>query len=188
MVGRWPDGAPLAVSPVVDDPALSDANDFGYHALDEHGLNCPAGAHVRRANPRDSLDPDPGTVRSYELNKRHRLLRRGRAYGPPVSLEAALGERDEAERGIHFACLAGNLSRQFEFVQHTWVNNPKFAGGYDEVDPIAGVRGPAGASFRIPATPVRERLTGLPSFVTVRGGGYFFMPGIRALAYLGRES
>jgi hypothetical protein len=27
-------------------------------------------------------------------------------------------------------------------------------------------------------------LTALPAFVTVRGGAYFFLPGIRALRYL----
>jgi hypothetical protein len=35
-------------------------------------------------------------------------------------------------------------------------------------------------------------LSGLPQFVTVQGGAYFFLPGIRALRYLattsGRES
>jgi hypothetical protein len=31
---------------------------------------------------------------------------------------------------------------------------------------------------------VRKRLTQLPQFVKVRGGGYFFLPGIGALRYL----
>jgi hypothetical protein len=38
--------------------------------------------------------------------------------------------------------------------------------------------------FPIPATPVRHRLLDLPQFVRVRGGGYFFLPGVRALRYL----
>jgi hypothetical protein len=29
-----------------------------------------------------------------------------------------------------------------------------------------------------------DRITGLPQFVTVLGGGYFFLPGIRALRFL----
>ncbi|MDQ3809271.1 MAG: peroxidase, partial [Chloroflexota bacterium] len=61
MVGRWPSGAPLVLAPYEDDPSLASANDFMYHYLDELGLNCPIGAHVRRAHPRDSLDPAPGT-------------------------------------------------------------------------------------------------------------------------------
>src|SRR4029450_7095790 len=108
MVGRWPSGAPLVLAPERDDPALADANDFGYHDSDPRGLACPIGAHVRRTNPRDTLDPDPGTERSIEVNRRHRLLRRGRSYG-----SAATGER-----GLFFACLNGNLSRQFEVVRH----------------------------------------------------------------------
>ena len=81
MVGRWPGGAPLALSPDRDDPALAEANDFGYFHEDPVGTGCPVGAHVRRTNPRDSLDPRPGTEKSLAINRRHRLLRRGREYG-----------------------------------------------------------------------------------------------------------
>jgi hypothetical protein len=45
--------------------------------------------------------------------------------------------------------------------------------------------------FTIPKGPVRRRLQGLPHFVTVRGGEYCFMPGLRALrwlAHLGRDA
>lgn len=189
MVGRWPGGAPLAISPERDDPALATANDFGYHRPDADGLGCPVGAHVRRTNPRDSLDPDPGSEDSIKLNKRHRILRRGRAYGPRISVDDALrSEGQQEQRGLHFACLVGNIARQFEFVQHTWANNPKFDGLYEEVDPIMGPRGPEGATFAMPSLPLRRRLTGLPQFATVRGGGYFFLPGIRALRYLASSS
>ena len=37
----------------------------------------------------------------------------------------------------------------------------------------------------VPTATVRERYTGIPRFVRVRGGAYFFLPGIRALRYLG---
>ena len=77
MVGRWPGGASLTLSPESDDPALAEENDFGYHEADADGARCPIGSHVRRTNPRDSLDPRPGTDRSWAINKRHRLLRRG---------------------------------------------------------------------------------------------------------------
>ena len=59
MVGRWQSGAPLALSPEQDDPELGADprrnNDFLY-ADDLRGFKCPAGAHARRANPRDALD------------------------------------------------------------------------------------------------------------------------------------
>ena len=138
------------------------------------GWGCPVGAHIRRANPRDALDPDTGPDQSIRSVNRHRLLRRGRAYHEPS---------DPSERGIHFICLSANIARQFEFVQHTWLNNPKFAGLYDDTDPLVAThQGDAGRIFTVQARPFRQRVTGLPPFVTVKGGAYFFLPGLRRCA------
>lgn len=185
MVGRWPDGAPLVLSPEFDDPGLSLANDFTYQHRDPFGLRCPIGAHLRRAHPRDMLDPSPGSWRSLAIDKRHRLLRRGRRYGPTLERDAALAGGDGKERGLQFMCLCASLERQFEFVQHTWVNNPNFNGLYEDPDPLLG---PAGRTFTMQARPARRRVTGLPAFVRTRGGGYFFLPGIRALRWLGSRA
>jgi deferrochelatase/peroxidase EfeB len=106
------------------------------------------------------------------VNRRHRLLRRGRGYA------------GDGELGLHFLCLCANPVRQYEFVQHSWVNDPSFNGLVDAVDPLVGPRGAAGTTFTEPALPVRRRHRGLPQFVQVRGGAYFFLPGIRALRYL----
>jgi Dyp-type peroxidase family len=179
MVGRWPSGAPLLKAPDQDDPTLADDNDFGYHEIDPNGFNCPVGSHIRRANPRDSLDPDPGSARSIAIGKRHMILRRGREYGKPMAEDTA-----SEERGLHFICLNGNIARQFEFIQHTWLNNPKFDGLYDESDPIAGTNTSRGGMFTIQGKPVRRRILDLPQFVAVRGGAYFFLPGVRAIRYL----
>lgn len=185
IVGRWPGGAPLVLSPDRDDPSLAAANDFAYHAPDPAGLRCPIGAHVRRANPRDSLDPKPGSQQSVDVGKRHRILRRGREYGPAATSEQlASGVEDGAERGIYFACLNANLARQFEFIQHTWINNPKFAGLYDDPDPLVAVRRGPDDCFTMPARPVRSRVKSLPQFVTVQGGAYLFLPGLKAIRYL----
>jgi Dyp-type peroxidase family len=184
MVGRWPEGSPLALAPEHNDPALEEGNDFGY-AVDPRGVRCPLGAHVRRANPRDSLDPRPGTERSLAINRRHRILRRGREYGPPLTIAEALrGEDGAEERGLHFICLNANIARQFEFVHDTWLNNPKFAGLYDDSDPLVSPSHPFGGTFTIPSEGVRERVSGVPRFVSVRGGAYFFLPGIAATRYL----
>src|SRR5659263_417682 len=72
-------------------------------------------------------------------------------------------------------CLNANLTRQFEFVQHTWLNNPNFNGLYDDADPLVGARRPDGTTFTQPARPVRRRFLGVPEFVTVRAGGDFFL-------------
>lgn len=185
MVGRFPDGTPLTRSDAPDAERWSRDNGFDYHASDARGLGCPIGAHVRRTNPRDSLEPGPGTAASLEVNNRHRLLRRGRAYGPPVhsSLDPRdlLGPDDSVERGLHFICVSANISRQFEFVQQSWLNNPKFGGLYDDADPISGT---GARTFTEQRDPVRRRVCGLPEFVTTRGGAYFFLPGLAALRYL----
>jgi Dyp-type peroxidase family len=183
FVGRWPGGAPLVLSPEYDDPSLSNATDFSYHAQDADGLRCPLGAHVRRTNPRDSLDPDPGSQASVDVGNRHRLLRRGREYGPLIGDDLTTVVDDGAERGLHFVCLCANIARQFEFVQHTWANNPKFDGLYEDPDPLVGPHDQS-TCFTIPRKPVRTRFTGLPQFVTVVGGAYFFLPGIKAILYL----
>jgi Dyp-type peroxidase family len=182
MVGRWPSGAPLTLAPEADDPALAEANDFAYHGVDRRGTRCPLGSHIRRSNPRDSLDPRPGSGDSFAINRRHRLLRRGREYGPPLPIDQALAGDDGADRGLHFICLNANIARQFEFVHHTWLNNPKFDGLYDDADPLF-----AAGAFTVPTEGVRERETDVPRFVTTRGGAYFFLPGIAALRYLAGE-
>jgi Dyp-type peroxidase family len=185
-VGRWPSGAPLALAPERDDPELAGLNDFNYHKTDAEGLRCPLGAHIRRAHPRDSLDPSPGTRRSIAVDKRHRILRRGRSYGPPAEPDELLAASAaaEPERGLHFICLNANIARQFEFIQQTWLNNPTFQGLYDDADVLVGRAVEGGATFTVQHRPVRRRVLDVPRFTRVRGGGYFFLPGRRALRYL----
>ena len=175
-VGRWPSGAPLVLSPERDDPALgadpARNNDFRFASADPHGLLCPVSSHIRRANPRDAKGPLP--EESLEVTARHRIIRRGRMY-----------QEAGGARGVLFVCVNANLRRQFEFLQQSWVCNPKFEGLRDERDPTTGNSdgGPA-SCFRIPARTYRRRLTNLPRFVHVRGGAYLFMPGIAALHWL----
>jgi deferrochelatase/peroxidase EfeB len=95
-----------------------------------------------------------------------------------------------------FIALNTNIARQFVFIQQTWVNNPKFQGLYGSRDPIVGANHEDGhheedekhkaTAFEvvIPNDPVRLRITGVPRFVHMRGGGYFFVPSIRALRFL----
>ena len=178
MVGRWPSGAPLVKSPERDDPSLKHENNFGYASSDPHGFACPIGAHIRRCNPRDSLGDDPDKARA--AANRHRLLRRGRSYGDRIADPLV---DDGRERGLHFICLNADIERQFEFVQQTWINNPMFGGLNGEVDPLMGTQDGHGV-HTVPKDPLRTRIHGVPRFVHVKGGAYFFLPGMAALRYL----
>ncbi len=170
-IGRWRSGAPLTLTPDEDDTSLCNADDFSYADDDPDGFRCPIGAHIRRANPRDSLEKN--LEDAMRRTRRRRLLRRGRSY---------TADDGSGERGLHFICLCGDIERQFEFVQQTWIDNPAFAGLLGETDPLTGTRPDSGLGrFTIQRDPVRTRLAGLPRFVAVRGGGYFFLPGVQAL-------
>jgi len=184
-------------------------NQFTYES-DSDGARCPLGAHIRRANPRNG-DLPYGTsgllsrlIRTLGFGRKgirddmvsstrfHRILRRGRAYGaaPSQKRDFQSGQADNQERGLYFICLNANIGRQFEFVQNAWIMGSKFDGLSDESDPLLGNRlsfpgCPETSTFSIPQPDgVRRRITGLPQFVTVRGGAYFFLPSIRALSYI----
>ena len=50
--------------------------------------------------------------------------------------------------------------------------------------PIIGDQDEGTLEFKIPKRPIRKKITSLPTLTTVRGGAYFFLPGIKALRYL----
>ncbi|MET0586946.1 MAG: hypothetical protein ABWZ75_00355 [Novosphingobium sp.] len=200
MVGRGIDGDPL--------PGVAKSgeglNDFTF-AGDADGIRCPIGSHIRRANPRSGDDPQghrgffrdiisslglKGTAihDAVASTRFHRIVRRGRAYGPTVTPEQAMrGEGAGDESGLHFICLNANISRQFEFVQGSWLASPYFAGLSGEQDPMLGNRlpvsggGTSDAFAYVDGSGCPRLLSGLPQFVTVKGGAYFFLPGLRGL-------
>lgn len=194
VAGRWPDGLPVRTFPTLKDwrgPAADAArttgdpgalNTFTYGA-DPDGTACPLGAHVRRMNPRDALDPlgpvRPGGAGGSQLNNRRRLLRRGLPYGDAAS--------PDGEHGIVLLAVCASLARQFEFVQQQWLNyGLDFNAGADGC-PLVGNH-PEGARFVVPAEPGRAPflLDRLPAFVETRGGDYFFMPSLTALRMIGQ--
>jgi Dyp-type peroxidase family len=187
IVGRWRSGAPLTKHPDEDphkgSSCISTENDFEYHEQDKEGFGCPLGAHIRRTNPRDSLGPDPATA--LQSARRHRIIRRGRSYGPRIE-NRFVPDPIPIPRGLNFICLNVDIERQFEFVQQTWANSRTFAGLYDEADPLIGARHKDRNSFTIQGDPIRRRVHELEVFVRIVGGAYFFMPGIKALRHLAR--
>ena len=146
MVGRWQSGAPLALCAELDDPGLGadpGRNNHFRYGDDLRGFKCPAGAHARRANPRDALDHEM----SVDV-RLHRMLRRGTSYGP--MLPDGILEDDGADRGIIFVFVGAYPKRQFEFVKTQWLNDGIFIGAPAEKDPLAGANDGTG-TFTIPA-------------------------------------
>jgi Dyp-type peroxidase family len=178
VVGRWRDGTPLDLAPVHPDPAIvadeQRNNAFGY-SDDGDGLRCPVGAHIRRVNPRDSL-PFEG-----KLVNRHRMLRRGIPYGEPLAPGA---DDDGGDRGVIFMCLQASITRQFEFVQSQWLNGGNAFGLGDDQDVMLGPQDGARTNkMTIPGGPPFF-LGPLSRVVTVKGGDYFFVPGINGLHFM----
>lgn len=215
MVGRWPDGVPLMVAPTYADhqrflhewadiaqikakkgmrTAQEEARleayettliDFRYRD-DPEGARCPIGAHIRRGNLRDMLDPrlksdNPRTWDGSALTNRRRILRRGLPYGAFTPEH----DTDAAERGVIFIALCANLSRQFEFVLQQWVNYGMDLNLANDNCPLLGPHDPR-SKFMIPADRGDENgpwmMNAIPQFVETRGGEYFFIPSLGALA------
>ena len=187
MMGRWPSGAPLVDHPDTDPGGDRDDNSFSYIKKDKDGEKCPFGSHIRRMNPRDHFEESTPGV-SLELTRRHRIMRRVRSYGEDF-IGSAENHKPNGEVGLLFGCFNANISKQFEFIQYTWANSPKFKRLYDDPDPIIGIREkPAPGvkqNFTIPQKTVNKVIPDLQRFVTVKGGAYFFFPSVTVLRFLG---
>jgi deferrochelatase/peroxidase EfeB len=213
MVGRRRDGTPLVPmsAEAIAGVASSDAraNQFTFDD-DARGTRCPYGAHIRRANPRNADLPTPpahGIEKALQViglgqrnlhsdakasTRFHRVLRRGREYGAALAIDQALHAADgNGPRGLQFICLVANIARQFEFLQGAWLMNAKFDAMTDESDPLLGNREPVSTSrtdaFTLPRErSVCQRASGVPQFVTVKGGAYFLLPSLPAIRYFAK--
>ena len=176
IVGRWRDGTSLVRNPdqagSKKQPAALPDNDFLFGTEDRGGLRCPFGAHIRRVNPRESFEP--GSKDQLAIANRHRIFRVGRAYP---------AQNGSPNPGLFFMCVNASIERQFEFVQQTYMLGASFQGLENEVDAFARRPGLSDV-LTIPTENGPLRLRGLGDFVTVLGGGYFFMPGRGAVRLL----
>lgn len=198
FAGRWADGVPLALAPTFADwqrfnnATSNDARagfaltDYTYYD-DPGGLRCPVTSHVRRVNPRDGMGPEPPRANGpgpsgTALSNRRRILRRGLPYGTGTP------GKPEPKVGIVMLCVCASLFRQFEFVQQQWLNYGLDASAGNDSCPLLGNHGP-GAKFVVPADPAGGHAPfvapAIPQFVEARGGAYFFVPSLPALAMIG---
>jgi Dyp-type peroxidase family len=160
VIGRFKDGTPLVKSDIKlgESPAF---NDFKYEQVDRPAHKCPFHAHIRKANPRGQ-----GLLvgQSY-------ITRRGIPYGT----------RDApGKKGLLFMCFQSNLKRQFNFIQKAWANAPGFPPfrGKPGIDPLIGQGHQGGQSWPKQFGDEQEIEFNFSGFVTMKGGEYFFAPGI----------
>ena len=126
------------------------------YAGDPKGEKCPFASHARRTNPRNAEA------------RRHRIIRRGIPY------------REGDTQGMLFVCLNARIDTQFEFLQSEWCKKGDFIGSFTNArDPLVG----GGGTFVDPSQPIPFSLE---PYVTIRGGEYFFVPGIAALDRIAR--
>lgn len=201
FVGRWRDnGAPLVSAPDAKSKAAWDekfakANQaerdrmlsgFTYDD-DMQGAKCPFSAHLRRINPRASLEFTPGAFNTPgALANRRRVIRRGLPYG-----EVKDPTRDDGNHGIVIMMLNASILRQFEFVQQQWINYGNDFKASNDKEIILGNHCPAHPGKAvIEADPDGDQppyfLTDIPRLVETRGGDYFFIPSMTALRMIAR--
>ena len=212
FVGRWRNtGAPLVSVPdaVSNDkwaidyknasPEKQDAmlSNFTYDD-DMSGARCPMSGHMRRVNPRASLELKAGAcpgelVRNSgafdtpgALANRRRILRRGLPYG-----DSTLRDSDHGDHGVIMMMLNADIGRQYEFVQQQWVNYGNDFREANDKDVILGNR-----SNNLPNSVVHQAdpegdapprfVRNIPLLVETRGGDYFFVPSLTALRLIAR--
>ena len=212
FVGRWRDnGAPLVIAPDAASKLRWDADyakatpeerdamlsNFTYDE-DMSGARCPMSGHMRRVNPRASLELKAGTCpgeflknsgafdTSGALANRRRILRRGLPYG-----DSTLRDSDKGDHGVIMMMLNADIGRQYEFVQQQWVNYGNDFREANDKDVILGNR-----SNNLPNSVIHQAdpegdapprfVRNIPLLVETRGGDYFFVPGLTALRLIAR--
>jgi deferrochelatase/peroxidase EfeB len=212
FVGRWRDnGAPLVNAPdaaskrqwdtdfAKANPTEQDAmlSNFTYDE-DMSGARCPLSGHMRRVNPRASLEIKEGACPGAFLRNsgafdtpgalanRRRILRRGLPYG-----DSTQRENDDGDHGVIMMMLNADIGRQYEFVQQQWVNYGNDFREANDKDVILGNRSKSQPSSVIhPADPEGDApprfVRNIPLLVEMRGGDYFFVPSMTALRLIAR--
>ena len=192
-IGRFRDGTPVAVSP---DPVGKSDNNFAFDHLpgggnDVQGLRCPLQAHIRKANPRGDIAPDPVTGAA-QIERQRRIVRRGISYGNRIPDPDGTEDPTRLPSsgvGLLFMCFQAYIPKQFAFLQKAWCNNPNLSGnlvhqptGIDQVigeAPASPAAAPAVVPLwpRVYAQPPIDRFT-FQGFVRMKGGEFFFAPSI----------
>ena len=132
----------------------------------------------------------PGLPRTPAESPRHRALHESppddparREVSPGFAVDGWVLFLGGLFVGIAAFIICADLVRQFEFAQNVWINDKTFHELGNEHDPICGTQDGT-LNFTVPKRPIRKVHKGLPAFTTMKGGAYFFLPGIGAIRYL----
>lgn len=205
IVGRFENGMPVTLSKTDDSihgipvsgSVVGKLNNFNYDA-DDKGARCPFHAHVRKSNPRGESQRLGAPL---DIEQGHTMARRGIIYGKRdvhPNKQTDLDKLPNGEVGLLFMSFQQNLDNQFEFIQKSWVNEPRFIQGF-VVDDLPTGRDPIIGQGEF--TPLQHRyartyddattvavltndlstdpdnsIVDFGKFVTTRGGDYFFAP------------
>lgn len=214
FVGRWRDnGAPLISAPDAESKKAWDARfnaNAGNDAAQDHmlsnftydddmsGAKCPFSAHIRRINPRASLEfqqgdnpaamvANPGAFDTPgALVNRRRILRRGLPYGDSKDRST-----DRGNHGIIIMMLNADINRQFEFVQQQWINYGNDFKASNDKEILLGnhdMEYPSKAVIQVDpdSDQVPYFVRNIPRLVETRGGDYFFIPSLTALRMIAK--
>ena len=141
--GCFENGTPLTVSSLPRQMAL---NNFDYDddmpgRLMSVVPRCPFRAHTRKANPR--ADHKLG-----DDHRNRRIARRSVTFGGmPEPSDCAEPATDNGV-GVLLMCYQASISRQFEFIQKTWLNPDGFPFPQSGQDGLVGRGAPAPADWR----------------------------------------
>lgn len=95
-------------------------NDFRFQGEHSDASRCPFAAHIRKTNPRADLE-DPPIGISIE---NRRIMRRGIAFGPEVTLLEKLENKTQHGRGLLFASYESSIVDGFQFLQQSTLEQP----------------------------------------------------------------
>jgi len=179
-VGRFQNGTPVVLDKT-DTGNLT--NNFDYNG-NLNGSKCPFHAHIRKTNPRGEIKGELDRDKNVR-----RITRRGITYG-----KRNKGMTDKPNKGVGllFMCYQSSIEAQFEFMQNSWADNPKFR-PTTKPTPLPNVDSVIGQTNNKDELkkqwPKEHEKTDLvehtfETTVTLKGGAYFFTPSISFLKSL----
>lgn len=148
------------------------------------GRRCPVWAHIRKVNSRDQATNRGGPLDTISFQ----MLRRGIPFGPAYDHANPAAPTNRDDRGLLFLSYQTKIARQFEILNHDWMNNhdaPQ-AGGFDlligqNVQDDTGLYAAKTATLFGPLVDPPDQGTELEistQWVTPTGGAFLFAPSL----------